>query len=51
MSPEISIVVPLFNEEDNVLLLQDEIEATLADRDYELILVHICGPARRGPAK
>jgi dolichol-phosphate mannosyltransferase len=42
MSPEISIVVPLFNEEDNVPILQDEIEAALAGRDYELILVDDC---------
>jgi dolichol-phosphate mannosyltransferase len=42
MSPEISIIVPLFNEEDNVPILQDEIEAALAGRDYELILVDDC---------
>ncbi len=42
MSPELSIVVPLFNEEDNVPLLQDEIESALAGRDYELILVDDC---------
>jgi dolichol-phosphate mannosyltransferase len=39
MSPEISIVVPLYNEEDNVPILQQEIAAALAGRDYELILV------------
>ncbi len=39
MSPEISIVVPLFNEEENVRILQQEIAAALAGRDYELILV------------
>jgi len=42
MSPELSIVVPLFNEADNVPLLQVEIEAVMAGRDYELILVDDC---------
>lgn len=42
MPPEISIVVPLFNEEDNVSLLQQEIAAALAGRDYELVLVDDC---------
>ena len=42
MSPELSIIVPLFNEADNVPLLQDEIEAVMAGRDYELILVDDC---------
>lgn len=39
MTPEISIVVPLYNEEDSVAILQQEIAAALAGRDYELILV------------
>ncbi len=39
MTPEISIVVPLFNEEDNVPILQQEIATALAGCDYELILV------------
>ncbi|OAI43024.1 glycosyl transferase family 2 [Verrucomicrobia bacterium SCGC AG-212-E04] len=39
MTPEISIVVPLYNEEDNVPILQQEIAAALAGRAYELILV------------
>lgn len=39
MIPEISIVVPLFNEEDNVAILQQEVAAALVGRDYELILV------------
>lgn len=53
--PEISVVVPLFNEEDNVALLQREIAAALAGRDYELILVDDCSTDRtrerieRGP--
>lgn len=40
MIPEISIVVPLFNEEENVSILQQEISAALAGRAYELILVN-----------
>ena len=39
MTPAISIVVPLYNEEENVTILQQEIAAALAGRDYELILV------------
>src|SRR5215470_15994145 len=42
MSPEFSIVVPLYNESENVAILQDEITAALAGRDYELILVDDC---------
>lgn len=38
-SPAISIVVPLYNEEDNVVELQKQIDAALAGRDYELVLV------------
>ena len=38
-TPALSVVVPLFNEADNVSLLQQEISAALADRSYELILV------------
>ncbi|HEY8904359.1 MAG TPA: glycosyltransferase family 2 protein [Chthoniobacterales bacterium] len=37
--PYLSVVVPLFNEEDNVPILQAEIERALEGRDYELILV------------
>lgn len=37
--PDFSVVVPLFNEEDNVGILQDEISAALGGRNYELILV------------
>lgn len=37
--PYLSVVVPLFNEEDNVPILQTEIERALEGRDYELILV------------
>ncbi|MBS0656979.1 MAG: glycosyltransferase family 2 protein [Verrucomicrobia bacterium] len=42
VTPEISIVVPLFNEEDNIALLQQEIAAALSGRDYELVLVDDC---------
>ena len=38
-TPALSVVVPLFNEADNVALLQQEISAALGDRNYELILV------------
>jgi len=37
--PRLSVVVPLFNEEENVVLLIDEIDAALTDWDYELVLV------------
>ena len=41
MKPEISVVIPLFNEEPNLLQLYDELTATLepSGRTYELILV------------
>ncbi|MBU6303084.1 MAG: glycosyltransferase family 2 protein [Verrucomicrobia bacterium] len=38
-SPRLSVVIPLFNEEENVAPLQIEVEAALAHLDYELILV------------
>ncbi|MEM7145533.1 MAG: glycosyltransferase family 2 protein [Verrucomicrobiota bacterium] len=37
--PKLSIVVPLYNEADNVAPLQDQIDAALEDHDFELILV------------
>jgi len=37
--PEFSVVIPLYNEEDNVALLQSEIQKALSGRHYELILV------------
>lgn len=37
--PDFSVVVPLYNEAENVGTLQGEIEAALAGRNYELILV------------
>lgn len=39
MSPHLSIVVPLFNEEENVPILQSEIEKALDGADYELVFV------------
>ena len=38
-SPAVSVVVPLFNEEENVPLLQAELARALADLDYEIIFV------------
>jgi dolichol-phosphate mannosyltransferase len=38
-SPAISIVVPLYNEQDNVVELQRQIDAALTAYDYELVLV------------
>jgi dolichol-phosphate mannosyltransferase len=38
-SPAVSVVVPLFNEEENVPLLQGELAAALAGHDYEIVFV------------
>ncbi|MGI8819276.1 MAG: glycosyltransferase family 2 protein [Chthoniobacterales bacterium] len=38
-SPAVSVVVPLFNEEENVPILQAELVNALAGLDYELIFV------------
>ena len=38
-SPAISVVVPLYNEEDNVVEMQKQIDDAMAGRDYELVLV------------
>ena len=38
-SPAISVVVPLFNEEENVPILQSELTAALIGLDYEIIFV------------
>jgi dolichol-phosphate mannosyltransferase len=38
-SPAVSVVVPLFNEEDNVPILQAELTAALSGIDYEIIFV------------
>ena len=37
--PQLSVVIPLFNEEENVPILQSEIERSLAGRDYEIVFV------------
>ncbi len=37
--PSLSVVVPLFNEEENVPILQKEIETALAGHDFELLFV------------
>ena len=36
---ELSVVVPLFNEEENVPILQSELVAALEGRDYEIVFV------------
>ena len=38
-SPAVSVVVPLFNEEESVAILQSELSAALKDVDYEIIFV------------
>jgi dolichol-phosphate mannosyltransferase len=38
-SPAVSVVVPLFNEEENVPTLQSELAAALSGLDYEIIFV------------
>ncbi|MFL6541072.1 MAG: glycosyltransferase family 2 protein [Chthoniobacterales bacterium] len=38
-SPAVSVVVPVYNEEENVAILQDELERALAGFDYEIIFV------------
>jgi dolichol-phosphate mannosyltransferase len=38
-SPALSVVVPLYNEEENVLILQEELRAALTGLDYEIIFV------------
>ncbi len=37
--PAVSVIVPLFNEEENVALLQAELAAALAGLNYEIIFV------------
>jgi glycosyltransferase involved in cell wall biosynthesis len=37
--PFVSVVIPLFNEAENVPILQDEIRAALRHLEYELVLV------------
>lgn len=38
-SPALSVVIPLFNEEENVRILQDELATSLRALDYEIIFV------------
>jgi dolichol-phosphate mannosyltransferase len=38
-SPEISVVVPLFNEEENVPMLQSELRTALRGLDHEIVFV------------
>jgi dolichol-phosphate mannosyltransferase len=38
-SPAVSVIVPVFNEEENMSILQSELHAVLAGRDYEIIFV------------
>lgn len=53
--PAVSVVIPLYNEEDNIAPLQDELAAALTGLDYELVLVDDCSSdqtlarIRRGP--
>ncbi len=51
----LSLVIPLYNEQDNIAALQDEVAAALAGTEYELILVDDCSTdetlarIKRGP--
>jgi dolichol-phosphate mannosyltransferase len=38
-SPAVSVVVPLFNEEENVPILQSELRAALSGLDHEIVFV------------
>jgi len=40
--PEISVVIPVYNERDNVGPLAREIDAALAGTPYEMIFVNDC---------
>ena len=39
--PAVSVIVPLFNEEENVPILQEELVAALAGVRHEIIFVDI----------
>lgn len=38
-SPELSVVVPLYNEEENLPILQEELRVALSGLDYEIVFV------------
>jgi dolichol-phosphate mannosyltransferase len=38
-SPAISVIVPVFNEEENISILQSELRAALAGLDHEIVFV------------
>src|SRR5437868_1170126 len=38
-SPQLSIVVPVFNEEENISILQSELGMALAGTDHEIVFV------------
>ena len=38
-SPEVTVIVPLYNEEENVPILQSELRAALKGLDYDIIFV------------
>ncbi|MBV9618894.1 MAG: glycosyltransferase family 2 protein [Verrucomicrobia bacterium] len=38
-SPAVSVVVPVFNEEENISILQSELRAALAGLDHEIIFI------------
>jgi dolichol-phosphate mannosyltransferase len=42
MTPALSVVIPLFNEEGNIAELQQELDAALTGIDYELVLIDDC---------
>ena len=38
-SPHLSIVVPVFNEEENIAILQSELETALIGTNHEIVFV------------
>jgi dolichol-phosphate mannosyltransferase len=38
-SPAVSVIVPLFNEEENMSILQSELKTALTGLDHEIIFV------------
>jgi glycosyltransferase involved in cell wall biosynthesis len=38
-TPAVSVVVPVFNEEENISILQSELTTALAGREYEIVFV------------